>query len=377
VKFKKIISLICAFIFMFSNSINICVAAEYDVMLVGYQGAGKTSVYFRMFSNTFADNVKSTVGGGIRKIGAKDGNQYNICDFAGNKNQRVLASKYLSKSKIIVFFVDITSQNSIDDIDEWMERVRVHCLENTKFILAVNKIDMVSVVNRDTIVAKANEYTIKNIYYISAKTGEGIDVLYSVLRNMLGRPVEVEIDAAPQNDIEEGTIEAEIDAAPQNDIEDEPIAVEADAAPLNDIAKGTVAAETAAAPLNDIADVPIAAETAAAPLNDIADEPIAVEADAVPLNDIAEGTITFEADAVPLNDIAEGTITVGADAAPLNDIAKGTVAAEIDTAPQFDVPLALKVGGVVAAVGAAGYYLVKNWLLGDRSQNSPDVAETI
>ena len=135
---------------------------EIKTILVGMSGTGKTNIINAMTNRPFDSNKISTLTSSfIEKYIELNKKKYHIelWDTAGQEKYRSLTKIFLKDSKIVIFVYDITTKDSFDEIDYWVNTVKEILGESPVFGLVGNKKDlyMNEVIDEDTGRNKADE----------------------------------------------------------------------------------------------------------------------------------------------------------------------------------------------------------------------------
>lgn len=161
---------------------------EFKVVLVGNSSVGKTSIIMRRHHNTFSDDRQTTIGAGYvqEEIQTKYGNaKINIWDTAGQERYRCLVPMYARGSNVALLVFDITYSETFDSLDDWVEKIRTDVSENCPIVVAGNKLDLGCPPDlREKYDSWAQDNSI-TLIYVSAKTGESIDILFQEIINYL------------------------------------------------------------------------------------------------------------------------------------------------------------------------------------------------
>lgn len=134
-------------------------------------------------SDTFSDHVNSTIGGNhsTKTVKLSDGAvELSIWDTAGQEQYQALMPLYVHSSDLAIIVVSINDTDSIDAIPKWMDMLSDYCQTTPPMILAVNKCDLVddpSTSDVSSMIYDKFQKTFSAIYYVSAKSGEGMDTL--------------------------------------------------------------------------------------------------------------------------------------------------------------------------------------------------------
>ena len=95
----------------------------FRVCLLGDAGVGKTSLLTRFCDNSFKENYNNTIGVDFRVVTLKCKDiisKVHIWDTAGQERFRSLALNYLKNSHGFIFIYDITSQESFNNVVNWI-----------------------------------------------------------------------------------------------------------------------------------------------------------------------------------------------------------------------------------------------------------------
>jgi small GTP-binding protein len=100
---------------------------EAKVVLLGSQGAGKTSLILRYTTRAFsANSAPATIGSSLhtRKL-VHEGTRVKlqIWDTAGQERFRSMAPIYYRGAHVCVLVYDITDRQSLEDVRSWLEEL--------------------------------------------------------------------------------------------------------------------------------------------------------------------------------------------------------------------------------------------------------------
>lgn len=163
-------------------------APEFKAVFVGDSSVGKTSIIMRHHHGSFSEDRQSTIGAGFVSEDVKTPYgtaNLHIWDTAGQERYRCLVPMYSRGSNVAVVVFDVTEKDTFDGVNSWVERLKSDIGEQCKIIIAGNKSDLsFSDELRDEYDnwASQNDYT---LIYVSAKTGESIDILFQEIINNL------------------------------------------------------------------------------------------------------------------------------------------------------------------------------------------------
>jgi len=170
-----------------------------DIIVIGNQGSGKTSLTNRFVYNNekehlddmFTHKYLPTVGVNLQKkvINVKDSNGgshkalLNIWDTAGQEKFFSLTKSFFQRAQGVLVVYDITDKSSFTRIEElWLKQINDSCKPTTHKILIGNKSDLEEErdVNRDSGEELANRFQIPFIE-TSAKYGDGVEEAFMKL----------------------------------------------------------------------------------------------------------------------------------------------------------------------------------------------------
>ena len=115
------------------------------IVIIGDSGVGKTNLVKRFASNTFDGNSKATVGVEFMAKSYKINNQIfkiELWDTAGQERYKSITAVYYKGAKGALIVYDITSKNSFDNIDKWLDEIRNKSSNDIKLMIIGNKTDL-------------------------------------------------------------------------------------------------------------------------------------------------------------------------------------------------------------------------------------------
>jgi small GTP-binding protein len=148
------------------------------VVMIGDSGVGKTALVTRWGSGCFDADIQSTIGARHRRKTVNlDGDLVDIYvwDTAGQEQYRSLTPLYTRMSAAAVLVTSVDNQGSFQSIEMWIDLVRRECDVIPPIILFVNKIDLESPVPD---IPKNCPELAPEVFFVSAKTGEGVDLAF-------------------------------------------------------------------------------------------------------------------------------------------------------------------------------------------------------
>ena len=155
--------------------------------MLGSFAVGKTSLVRRFVKGIFSDKYLTTMGAKIdKKTVIIDGKQVDLLlwDLNGEDRFQELSMDYVQGAAGYLLVIDSTRQSSLDAAHTLHQKVQ-SVIGSVPFILVLNKIDMNKkwdACERDMLQLEEQGWT---IYRTSAKTGTGVDEVFSNLAQML------------------------------------------------------------------------------------------------------------------------------------------------------------------------------------------------
>lgn len=162
--------------------------------MVGAFAVGKTSLVRQFVDSMFSEKYQTTIGVKIDKKQVLVGEsqvQMMIWDIEGVDIFTDLNPTYLRGASGVLLVVDGTRPNTLSTAHDILAKVNEY-LEQPQLIVAVNKSDLRS---QWTISVEELTQLVKNesnIFYTSAKTGEGVEQAFARLAELITQPVMVE-----------------------------------------------------------------------------------------------------------------------------------------------------------------------------------------
>lgn len=168
----------------------------YKIVLLGDSSVGKTSLVHRFTTNSFDQHTSNTIGAAFitkeftspqhpeKKV------KFEIWDTAGQERYRSLTPMYYRNAKVALICFDLSNpQETFERAKYWIDQLLMHRGtpgEDSIIIKLVgNKLDLSRVAGN---AAEIEEYCQNNhitTYETSAKTGEGVEVIFEQIVNDL------------------------------------------------------------------------------------------------------------------------------------------------------------------------------------------------
>ncbi|MFW9900073.1 MAG: GTP-binding protein [Candidatus Thorarchaeota archaeon] len=162
---------------------------KFKVVVAGAKNVGKTSLLRRFATGKFEKSTLSTIGVDFetKKVVVDDTEiLLNIWDFAGEKKFRLLFPSYVSGASGALMLYDITNEDSLNDLYDWINVISsVPNSPKTKILIEA-KSDLKRNVKREKGLKLYEKFKFQGeLLSTSAKTGENVEKAFE----MLGREI--------------------------------------------------------------------------------------------------------------------------------------------------------------------------------------------
>ncbi|MFX0135127.1 MAG: GTP-binding protein [Candidatus Hodarchaeota archaeon] len=162
---------------------------KFKVVVAGAKNVGKTSLIRRYATGKFEKSTLSTIGVDFetKKVVVDDTEiLLNIWDFAGEKKFRLLFPSYVSGASGALMLYDVTSEESLNDLYDWINVISsVPNSPKTKILIEA-KIDLNRKVKKEDALKLFEKFKFQGeMLSTSAKTGENVEKAFE----MLGREI--------------------------------------------------------------------------------------------------------------------------------------------------------------------------------------------
>lgn len=140
------------------------------VTIMGSSGVGKSCLLDRLVRNKYVENQPATIGAAFMTLRHED-YTINFWDTAGAEAYRSLAPLYIRGSGVVLVCSDEQHPHSFQPYIDSVRFVDENCL----IVLVVTKNDSI-----DKLLPELSEFARQEkyaLFYTSAKTGMGVDVL--------------------------------------------------------------------------------------------------------------------------------------------------------------------------------------------------------
>jgi small GTP-binding protein len=115
-------------------------------VFIGESSTGKTSMVYRLMTDTFHRDTESTIGASFVTI-KQDDITYQIWDTAGQERYNSLVPMYCKGAGLIFFVFDLSNPESINRLDFYINNSNIDLDKDVKIIIVGNKLDLVKEVS--------------------------------------------------------------------------------------------------------------------------------------------------------------------------------------------------------------------------------------
>ena len=154
----------------------------FRICLIGNACVGKTSLLARYADNSFKESYANTIGVDFRVVTLKYKDiiaKVHIWDTAGNERFKSITINYYRSSHGFLYVYDITSKESFENLDMWINLTNENCGTNAINFLVGNKSDLEK--EREVTKEEGEEFAKKyDLIFIetSAKNNDNVDKLF-------------------------------------------------------------------------------------------------------------------------------------------------------------------------------------------------------
>ena len=153
---------------------------------------GKTSILLRYFNNKFSDTEKSTTNPSFftKKI-QHNGQNYviNFWDTAGQEQFDALNTIYYQGAVGALVLYDVNSPETFNKVKKWVNELKMIIGNDTKFVVAGNKFDLVKSreelnKNQKNVDDYIKQENVRH-FFTSAKSGENVAETFDCLIHLV------------------------------------------------------------------------------------------------------------------------------------------------------------------------------------------------
>tara|TARA_B110001450_G_C17558315_1_gene455645 strand:+ start:178 stop:738 length:561 start_codon:yes stop_codon:yes gene_type:complete len=156
---------------------------RYNVVFVGSVGGGKTSIIKRKLSANINKHV-STIAVDFVSMKLED-IEVSVWDTCGQERFMSITSSYFARGHVFVLVHDIIDSKVMDDLEKWRKEIvdKKPARHSPVIIVTSNKTDL-GVFCDEGVTEWVSNHMFDHVY-TSAKTGEGIDKLFSKIHDAI------------------------------------------------------------------------------------------------------------------------------------------------------------------------------------------------
>lgn len=143
-----------------------------QLVFIGDQSVGKTSIISRFQYDTFDDHYQTTIGIDFvsKTVPVDDGTvRLQLWDTAGQERFRSLIPSYIRDSHVAVVVFDITSRESFEATSKWIADVRAQRGNDVIIVLVGNKTDLAA--SRQVTTAELEARAMEQVWAEAARSG--------------------------------------------------------------------------------------------------------------------------------------------------------------------------------------------------------------
>jgi small GTP-binding protein len=163
-------------------------------VLCGESSVGKSSIIRRFSTGTFSDSTPETIGGAFNSAQVrvhKETLLIEIWDTAGSERYHSIIPSFFKNASAVGIVYDLTNRATFAAIEFWKNIATTNSPPGVPFFLIGNKADLdpKRVISCEEGKLRAGE-EFAGFAETSAKTGEGIDTLFSMIAEVPGAQME-------------------------------------------------------------------------------------------------------------------------------------------------------------------------------------------
>lgn len=158
---------------------------KYSILVLGFGTVGKSALTVRFVRGEFIEKYDPTIEDAYTTYKEIDGKAVimDIMDTAGQEEYSALRDLYIKNSEAFVLVYSIASSKSWDHLPKLISKMREMRQYTPPFVLVGNKADLIEEreVRKEDVEKFIVENGIKNHLEVSAKTGQNVTEIFSVL----------------------------------------------------------------------------------------------------------------------------------------------------------------------------------------------------
>ena len=166
----------------------------FKYIIIGDPSVGKSNLLMKFANNKFTEDYQSTIGVefGAKNIRLNDQvYRIQIWDTAGQENFRSITRAYFKKCVCAMIVYDITSKESFEHIQNWIDDVHEQSPKTVLIVLIGNKIDLEE--RRVISTEEGNDFATQNgliFMETSAKSGVGVKEIFEKTAQEIAKKME-------------------------------------------------------------------------------------------------------------------------------------------------------------------------------------------
>lgn len=176
---------------------------KFKFIMLGDISVGKTCIALKFVNNEFHDKYVCTVGVEFKlktlNLSSKISTDLQIWDTCGQERFRTITRQYYRDANGILLVFDLTSSQSFNEIEVWLDEIRSNIQSNLNEIMIVlvgNKCDLLT--ERQVSYSEASNFAKKHeIDYIEVSAKDGTNI-YEAFENMTWAVIHKE-EASPKS----------------------------------------------------------------------------------------------------------------------------------------------------------------------------------
>ena len=166
------------------------IADKYNIMIIGDEKVGKTTVLERYFNRKFMSERKKTIGLEFYcsdYIDSKTKLQYKLkfWDTAGQEKFRSVTKNYYQRAHGMMITMAVDNRPSFDNLKMWVNNVFENATnKNMPLVIICNKCDLEEdkkVVKEHEVTNLCKEEINLRVFFTSAKNGTNIDEVFNYI----------------------------------------------------------------------------------------------------------------------------------------------------------------------------------------------------
>ena len=152
---------------------------EAKIITLGDTGVGKTNFILRFIDDKFLLNHFSTFGIDykFKNVELENGNKirFKIYDTAGQERFKSISHSYIKKANGILLMYEISSQESFNNIERWMETIKENSENKMIIVLIGTKCDLTveRVISKEKVEELAQKY---GIHFFETSSKDNINI---------------------------------------------------------------------------------------------------------------------------------------------------------------------------------------------------------